>query len=109
MLVRVWGNGHSLTQTVSLCSGLRGFPGSSAFCAKRGKFWAKPDELVNLKYCLYGTTVLQSQLAIGIKNLFNKYITFNAEILLPGIYSNEIFIHSTNTCGRSIMFTGCWR
>lgn len=105
----MWGNGHSLTQTVSVCSGLRDFPGSGTFHAKHRKFWVKPDAMVNLKYQLYGTTVLEPRLAIGIKNLFYKYIIFDAERLLPGISSNKIFIRSTNICGGSTMFPKGWR
>lgn len=58
-MVRVWGNGPSLTQTVSVCSGLKGFPGSRTFRGKKAKFWAKQDRSVNLQYGLYSTTDLE--------------------------------------------------
>lgn len=40
----------SLTQTVSICLGLRGFPGSKIFHVKKGESGAKQDELVNLNW-----------------------------------------------------------
>lgn len=93
----------------SVCSGLRRFPGSRTFHTPKRTLWAKQDESVIVKYGLYSTTVQESHLAIGIKNLFYKYILVDMEILLPRIDSNQMFIHPTNICGGSIVFTGRWR